>query len=458
MAHRAHFRAFRLSLLIVSTFASEAAWAVPTGSVTLDGSFGTSGALTGPNYQITAGMGMLKGNNLFQSFGAFNLVNGESATFSGPANVQNILARVTGGSPSSIDGTINSSIAGANLFFLNPAGVMFGAHAQVNVTGSFVVGTSNYAKLSDGSIFYADVNHPIADQGLTSAPISAFGFLTPTPQPVSFAGSQIGSQPTSPITGIQVIGGDINLNGASLLTPGGILTLFSAAGSGEVPFSLTPSSTQYSTASTTVSKFGSINLTNGSRAEIDGTGGGAVVIRGGRITVDHSDITSGNFGNVVGGDISVQADQLAVSNGGLIGTKSFDLQATAKAGSITVNVAKDLNISGTGSQISSVTETGGDSGDVSVTADSIDLNGGDIFAVADLGSSGHGGTVTANAGSMTMEGIARLSSVSSGTGDAGTVNLTLRGPLSITDTAAIIADTFAQGQGGRLPLSRRRSI
>lgn len=448
MAHRAHFRAFRLWFVFASM--PGAAWAVPTGSVTLDGSYGTSGALTGPNYQITAGMGMLKGNNLFQSFGTFNLVNGESATFSGSANVQNILARVTGGSPSSIDGTINSSIAGANLFFLNPAGVMFGANAQVNVSGSFVVGTANYVKLSDGNIFYADVNHPIADQGLTSAPVSAFGFLTPTPQPVSFVNSQIGSQPTSPLTGIQVIGGDITLDGAALLTPGGNLSFLSAASSGEVPFSLTPSSTQYSTAATTVSQFGSINLKNGARAEIDGIGGGSVVIRGGKITVDNSDITSGNTGNVVGGDISVQADQLTLSNVGVISAESF---GGADAGSIGVNVADKLTISETGSQISARTMTAGNSGDVSITAGSIDLNSGDIFSVADGGSSGHAGTVTANAGSMTMEGNARMHSQSLGSGAAGTVNLTLSGALSMTDTASIDANTVVSGNGGDVNVS-----
>lgn len=447
MAPRAHFRAFRSWFLFVFAFASGAVWASPTGSVTLDGSYGTSGALTGPNYQINAGMGMLKGNNLFQSFGTFNLVNGESATFSGPANVQNILARVTGGSPSSIDGAINSSIAGANLFFLNPAGVMFGAHAQVNVTGSFVVGSPNYVKLADGGMFYTSLG---GNDNLTSAPISAFGFLTPTPQPVSFSGSQIGSQPTSTVTGIHVIGGDITLDGAALLTPGGNLSFFSAAGSGEVPFSLTPSSTQYSTAATTVSKFGSINLKNGARAEIDGNGGGSVVIRGGKITVDNSDITSGNFGNAVGGDIAVQADQLTLSNVGVISAESF---GGADAGSIGVNVADKLSISGTGSQISARTMTAGNSGDVSITAGSIDLNGGNIFSVADTGSSGHAGTVTANAGSMTMEGNATIHSQSLGSGAAGTVNLTLSGALSMTDAASIDANTVVSGNGGDVNIS-----
>src|SRR5678815_3899735 len=76
------------------------------GGVVLDGSFGTRGPLPGPNYMISANYGRQIGTNLFQSFSQFNLNSSQSATFTGSANVHNILARVTSGSPSSIDGTI----------------------------------------------------------------------------------------------------------------------------------------------------------------------------------------------------------------------------------------------------------------------------------------------------------------------------------------------------------------
>src|SRR5882757_160336 len=76
--------------------------------VVLDGSFGTGGALSGPTYNINAGMGLTRGNNLFHSFSQFNLSQGDVAAFSGPASIQNILCRVTGGNVSSIDGTIHT--------------------------------------------------------------------------------------------------------------------------------------------------------------------------------------------------------------------------------------------------------------------------------------------------------------------------------------------------------------
>src|SRR6266704_3421238 len=156
------------------------------GGVVLDGSFGAKGALPGPNFMITANMGKLVNTNLFQSFSQFNLTSPQSATFTGPVNVHNILARVTSGGPSSIDGRISSQIPGANLFFMNPAGVLFGQHAQLDVSGSFAVTTANYLKLVGGGRFNANLG---GGDVLTSAPVSAFGFLSSAPAPVSIAGS-----------------------------------------------------------------------------------------------------------------------------------------------------------------------------------------------------------------------------------------------------------------------------
>ena len=86
--------------------------------------------LTGPELCISPLIsGKLVGSNLFHSFGEFNLTAAESATFSGPTSIANILSRVTGGNPSSINGLLRSTIPSANFFFLNPFGVMFGPNA-----------------------------------------------------------------------------------------------------------------------------------------------------------------------------------------------------------------------------------------------------------------------------------------------------------------------------------------
>src|SRR4051812_44716068 len=92
--------------------------------ITVDGRLSSAQTLIGPNYAIGANLGRQVGGNLFHSFGAFGLNRSETATFSGPANVGNIIGRVTGGAPSAIDGIIRSSIQGANLYLINPAGVV----------------------------------------------------------------------------------------------------------------------------------------------------------------------------------------------------------------------------------------------------------------------------------------------------------------------------------------------
>ena len=96
-------------------------------NITTDGSLGAKVTLAGPSYPITADLGKQVGGNLFHSFGVFGLNKGESATFSGPATVTNVIGRVTGGTASSINGKIDSSsLAGANLYLINPSGMVFG--------------------------------------------------------------------------------------------------------------------------------------------------------------------------------------------------------------------------------------------------------------------------------------------------------------------------------------------
>ena len=89
--------------------------------------------INGTNYRISEGT--IKNTNQFHSFGRFNVLTGESATFTGPPSIANIISRVTGGELSNIDGLIESEITGANLFLLNPAGILFGPNATLDVKG-----------------------------------------------------------------------------------------------------------------------------------------------------------------------------------------------------------------------------------------------------------------------------------------------------------------------------------
>ncbi|MBL8247014.1 MAG: filamentous hemagglutinin N-terminal domain-containing protein, partial [Candidatus Competibacter sp.] len=197
-------------------------------AVTLDGSVGRAGALPGPNYAISADWGRQVGGNLFHSFGQFSIHTGESATFSGPSSVSNIIGRVTGGQMSVIDGAIRSTIPGANLYLLNPAGVLFGEQATLDVTGSFHVSTADYVRLSDGGRF--DARTP-GNSVLTVAPVAAFGFLGDAPGKIELNGSflRVAEGQT-----LALIGGDLNLTNATLYAPAGRIDLAAVGSAGEV--------------------------------------------------------------------------------------------------------------------------------------------------------------------------------------------------------------------------------
>jgi len=121
----------------------------------MDGRLGAAGPLAGPNFAIPDTLGQHVGNNLFHSFSQFNLTSGQSATFSGPAGITNVIGRVTGGAPSSIDGTVRSTISGAALWLINPSGLAFGPNARLDVQGSFHASTASYLKLGSGGRFDA---------------------------------------------------------------------------------------------------------------------------------------------------------------------------------------------------------------------------------------------------------------------------------------------------------------
>src|SRR5262249_34489973 len=150
--------------------------------ITIDGTLSPTQTLAGPNYRIGAKLGREVGSNLFQSFGICGLATGESATFMGPPRIANIIGRVTGGQPSAINGTIRSGSAGANLYLINPDGVVFGPQARVNISGSFYASTADYLQLGHNGRFQA--THPDGSR-LTAAPPAAFGFLDARPAAIT---------------------------------------------------------------------------------------------------------------------------------------------------------------------------------------------------------------------------------------------------------------------------------
>jgi filamentous hemagglutinin family protein len=137
------------------------------------GNLGTTVTQAGNTYQIIGGSRPGNGPNLFHSFGTFNVPNNNIANFHNDSGLStsNILGRVTGGNPSSILGTIQTTGFGsANLFLMNPAGIVFGPNASLNVGGSATFTTADYLRLADGGKFNA-LPGPL-DSSITSAPVA----------------------------------------------------------------------------------------------------------------------------------------------------------------------------------------------------------------------------------------------------------------------------------------------
>lgn len=103
---------------------------------------GTTVTQNGLDLAIAGGSTSRDGANLFHTFQEFNLDANQSATFFSNPEIQNILSRVGGGNPSLIDGLLRISGSNANLYLLNPSGIVFGSNAQLNLPADFTASTA----------------------------------------------------------------------------------------------------------------------------------------------------------------------------------------------------------------------------------------------------------------------------------------------------------------------------
>ena len=238
-------------------------------------------------HNITGGTRPGGGANLFHSFGEFGVPTNNIANFLNDSALPttNILSRVTGGNPSNIFGTIQTQgFANANLFLMNPAGIVFGPNASLNVGGAAHFTTADYLKLSDGVQFTA---MPSAQDALLSvAPVAAFGFLAANPAPISVEGSALS---VSDGQTLSFVGGDITI-GSGLNALGGKIALASVGSPGEVLADTYASVPNVNGESFT--KMGKISLLEGTLLNVSGDSAGTVIIRGGQLMMTHATISA----------------------------------------------------------------------------------------------------------------------------------------------------------------------
>ncbi|MEA5468828.1 CHAT domain-containing protein [Spirulina sp. 06S082] len=180
----------------------------------------------GNTYRIQGGT--RSQDNLFHSFQDFGLNSNEIADFLSSPDIQNILGRVTGGDPSVINGLIQLTGGNSNLYLMNPAGIVFGGNASLNVPGSFVATTSDRIGFAGGWFNATGENNY---QDLIGTP-DRFAFLSDNPSAV------INQANLAVKTGNDVtfIGGTV-INTGTISAPGGDITLAAVPGTNLVRIS-----------------------------------------------------------------------------------------------------------------------------------------------------------------------------------------------------------------------------
>jgi filamentous hemagglutinin family protein len=406
-----------------------------TGSPTSLGTIITSGTSTIPTPLCSASCvitgGTRAGNNLFHSFGDFNIGALDSARFqTGLVNplpdtsVSNILARVTGG-PSNLFGNLNSATfyPSANLFLVNPAGFLFGPNATVNIGGMATFTTADYIRLTDGGRFSAHPN-VMPSNILTAAPVAAFGFLGSNPAAITFEGGQLA---VGEGTGLALVGGDISLVPDSSGMPSGITTsgrsiqLSSLAGPGEVAADTAVPTPGMSLGTITLDH-GTVLSTGGDLANGDGSGG-SVSIRGGQLVATGATIiTSPAEGSVGSGGaviVDVTGSATFIENQVITGPVAFSLAGSA--GPVSIMANESLSMTNTTIDATSFF-AGGDAGPVTLqTNGPLALTDSRILTFASA--PGNGGTVTIMGKDVTFNNSGVFTDV-----DTGIFDLTLDPP------------------------------
>ncbi|WP_208341480.1 beta strand repeat-containing protein, partial [Aetokthonos hydrillicola] len=363
----------------------------------------------------------------------------------------------------------------ANLFFLNPSGIVFGRNAQLNVGGSFVGSTANAIQFGNLGIFSAST--PNTPTPLLTINPSALLFTQTNPgvitnQSIAPAQQDLTNQN---VTGLRVpdgkslllVGGNINIDGGGLRAYGGNIELTGLAAPGNVGLNIVGNSL------TSVVPNGveraDVSLNNGAELNVRGANGGDIKIQARNLNLAgqsklRAGIESGlGTADSRGGNVEINAtgttnltEQSFISN-------SLLEQSSGKTGDISITT-ESLRLSN-GAALSSTTFGQGNAGSISIQANSVTFANGDIFSNVESGGIGRGGDINIKAGSLTLTEGAQLQTsvkkadgtLQAGRGDAGNVNLDVSGKVSITGvnnglSSAIFSDvgTDATGNAGNI--------
>ncbi|MBD1852942.1 filamentous hemagglutinin N-terminal domain-containing protein [Cyanobacteria bacterium FACHB-502] len=460
--------------------------------------------------------GARRGNNLFHSFREFNVEVGGGVYFFDPGQIENILTRVTGENPSNINGVLgtfgleNGAVvrSGANLYLMNPNGILFGPNAMLDIGGSFVGTTSNAIGFGEGKFFSA-TNPEIPSQLLTVDP-SAFLFnQIPTGNITNRSIASSGSTPAGfAASGLRVpdgeslllLGGNIEIDGGRLNAFGGQIELGGLAEAGTVGLNQAENTLSFNFSPN--SALANVALANDARVAVRGGGDGDIVVNaneftatdGGRLVAGIE--TTGNAGNIVlnanqidlarvglagtgagiyqevlagatgnTGNIEVNTRSLSITSGGGIGTQ-IRLGGTGNAGNITIIAPEAIELTGTSpdgqfrSSLFSGSEGAGNTGSLFITTGLLSLSEGSQLITL-TANEGQGGDITINADTIELIGTSAneqfrtgIGSATNGSGRAGNTRINT-GHLSVQGGAILSTEAIGtlDGQAGHLTIS-----
>lgn len=458
--------------------------------------------------------GTTAGTNLFHSFDTFSIPTGNTAFFNNALNIQNIISRVTGRSTSNIDGTIRA-LGTANLFLINPNGIVFSQNAKLDIGGSFLATTANAIEFGNQGFFSA--SNPEAPLPLLTINPSALFFNQIATAPIqvnSVAPSGLDPSSTFTANGLRVpdgqnlslVGGDININGGGLFAFGGRVELGGFRSAGTV--NLNGNGSNLSLNFPDGVGRSDVSLSNNATVNVRGQDNGSIAINARNLNLaNQSQILAGiaeGLGSVnsIAGNIDInaqaavnvenesridnylppkaigQSGDININTGSLFLRSNGNLNASTagigNAGNITINAKDTVSFDGAGSTnpraSSDVEPEGvGKAGNISITTGSLFLtNGGSILSFSF--SSGDGGNITVNArDTVFFEGLATSKSggssrsglfssiIPEAVGNGGDINITT-GSLSVTNGAVFSARTFGRGNAGNITINARDAV
>ncbi|MEH1916486.1 two-partner secretion domain-containing protein [Nostoc sp.] len=389
------------------------------------------------NTRIISG-GTTRGANLFHSFREFSVPTGQTALFNNVLDIQNIFTRVTGSSVSNINGSIRT-LGKANLFLINPNGIIFGKNASLNIGGSFVATTAN--AIGFGNLGFFSASNPEAPSPLLTVNPNALLFNQIAAAPIQNsstapAGSTPGGRDAFGLRvrdgrSLLLVGGNVNMDRGRLNAFGGLVELGGLASAGTV---------------------GLNDDGNNSRLSFPNSVERSDVFLSDRAQIN---VFAGN-----GGSITINARNLEMTGGSFLraGIDSGLGSDNSKAGNISVNATVAINLNNNSEIFNQVrSEANGQGGDVSINANTLLVQDGARVNTGTFGT-GKGGNLSVDASDVQLIGTSADGQFPSGlftsaqpnsTGNAG--DLTVKtNTFLVRDGAQVFTGTFGAGNAGSL--------